>query len=79
MRAGKLALMTPVMTSTDGRCVARISELYLSDLRGADLSAVKGLVSDQLENTCGDAGTRLPAGVTPPADWPCTRAEEEEE
>ncbi len=24
MRAGKLALMSPVMTSTDGRCVARI-------------------------------------------------------
>ncbi len=24
MRAGKLALISPVMTSTDGRCVARI-------------------------------------------------------
>jgi hypothetical protein len=25
MRVGKLALMVPVMTSTDGRCVARMT------------------------------------------------------
>jgi hypothetical protein len=33
-------------------------------LGGADLSGAKGLDQDQLDEACGDGGTRLPRGLT---------------
>lgn len=36
-----------------------------------DLSAAKGLTQAQLDVACGDAKTRLPAGLKAPASWPC--------
>jgi uncharacterized protein YjbI with pentapeptide repeats len=45
--------------------------LYLARIAGADLSAAKGLTEPQLSVACGDAATRLPAGITAPSHWPC--------
>jgi hypothetical protein len=53
------------------------TDLHLADLGGADLSQVRGLEQAQLAETCGDETTKLPAGIAPPASWPCTTAEEE--
>ena len=53
-------------------------ELYLADLRGADLSQALGLVQAQLEETCGDDTTKLPAGLAPPPSWPCASAGEDD-
>ena len=36
-----------------------------------DLSEVTGLTQMQLDMTCGDDKTKLPAGLTVPARWPC--------
>ncbi|MXQ13202.1 pentapeptide repeat-containing protein [Microvirga makkahensis] len=47
------------------------SYLYLTQLAGVDLSAVKGLTQAQIDIACGDAQTRLPTGLTPPKTWPC--------
>jgi len=54
------------------------AELYLADLRGADLSQVLGLVEAQLEETCGDDTTKLPAGLAAPRSWPCASADEDD-
>lgn len=45
--------------------------MFLTRLEGVDLSAATGLQPGQLELTCGDGKTKLPAGLTPPASWPC--------
>ena len=34
-----------------------------ADLQGADLRGAMGLTQDQLDNSCGDAKTRLPPGL----------------
>ena len=52
------------------------AELYLADLRGTDLSQALGLVQAQLEETCGDKTTKLPADLAPPPSWPCASAGE---
>jgi uncharacterized protein YjbI with pentapeptide repeats len=44
---------------------------YLTRLAGLDLSAATGLTQYQLDMACGDADTKLPAGLTAPASWPC--------
>jgi uncharacterized protein YjbI with pentapeptide repeats len=44
----------------------------LSDLHRSDLSQTVGLVQTQLERACGDSTTKLPPGITLPANWPCT-------
>ncbi len=43
----------------------------LAHFEGTDLSETTGLSQEQLEIACGDGETKLPAGLTPPADWPC--------
>jgi len=49
------------------------AQFNLADLRGADLSRSTGLVQAQLGDTCGDDRTRLPPGISPPANWECAR------
>ncbi|MBL8895433.1 MAG: pentapeptide repeat-containing protein [Rhizobiales bacterium] len=45
--------------------------LYWARFEGVDLSEVTGLTQMQLDMTCGDDKTKLPAGLTVPARWPC--------
>jgi len=33
-------------------------------------------VQQQLEKTCGDETTKLPAGIEPGPDWPCATRED---
>jgi uncharacterized protein YjbI with pentapeptide repeats len=47
------------------------SYLYLTQLNDANLSGATGLTQDQLDMACGNAGTKLPAGLSPPQSWPC--------
>ena len=44
---------------------------FLTRIEGIDLSAATGLAQWQVDMACGDANTKLPAGLTAPADWPC--------
>lgn len=46
--------------------------MFLARIEGVDLSAATGLAQAQVDLACGDAQTRLPGGLTPPASWPCT-------
>ena len=50
--------------------------LFQTRLEGVDLSQAKGLQQWQIDQACGDANTKLPSGLTAPADWAC-KAEEE--
>ena len=43
----------------------------LSRFEGVDLSQAKGLTADQLDLACGDDKTKLPAGLSASAEWPC--------
>ena len=45
--------------------------LFLTRFEGLDLTAATGLVQWQLDMSCGDDKTRLPAGLKRPASWPC--------
>jgi uncharacterized protein YjbI with pentapeptide repeats len=45
--------------------------MFLTRIEGLDLSAATGLQQSQIELTCGDASTKLPAGLKPAAAWPC--------
>jgi uncharacterized protein YjbI with pentapeptide repeats len=45
--------------------------LYRTRLEGQDLSGATGLVQSQIDISCGDENTVLPAGLVPPAGWPC--------
>jgi uncharacterized protein YjbI with pentapeptide repeats len=45
--------------------------LFLTRIEGLDLSAATGLTQDQIDLACGDAATKLPAGLTAPSKWPC--------
>lgn len=44
---------------------------YLTHFEDTDLGAVKELTQQQLDIACGNANTRLPAGLTRPDSWPC--------
>ncbi|MBA3447421.1 MAG: pentapeptide repeat-containing protein [Pseudaminobacter sp.] len=44
---------------------------YLTRIAGVNLEAATGLEQWQIDMSCGDADTVLPAGLTAPADWPC--------
>jgi len=44
---------------------------YLTHFEATDLSKAKGLEQQQLDVACGDAETKLPAGLEAPASWPC--------
>jgi uncharacterized protein YjbI with pentapeptide repeats len=50
---------------------AHLESAILSEahLEGATLWLVTGLIQDQLDQAFGDAGTRLPKGLTRPAHW----------
>ena len=39
------------------------ADLSHSDIRGADMSQTLGLTQDQVNDACGDGGTRLPSGL----------------
>jgi uncharacterized protein YjbI with pentapeptide repeats len=45
--------------------------LYQTRFESVDLSNALGLSQWQVDMTCGDAATKLPANVTTPTDWPC--------
>lgn len=45
--------------------------LFLTRLEGLDLSQSKGLQQWQIDQACGDASTKLPAGLQAPANWSC--------
>ena len=45
--------------------------LFLARLEGLDLSKATGLEQMQIDLACGDAKTKLPAGLKAPATWPC--------
>jgi uncharacterized protein YjbI with pentapeptide repeats len=51
------------------------AELHLADFGGVDLSQVRGLKQTQLDESCGDDDTKLPANIVRPAAWPCTTAD----
>jgi len=46
--------------------------LLLTHIEGLDLSQATGLQQWQVDQACGDGATKLPAGLKPSADWPCT-------
>lgn len=48
---------------------------FLTRLEGVDLGAAKGLKQWQIDMSCGDDKTRLPAGLEVPANWPCPPTE----
>jgi uncharacterized protein YjbI with pentapeptide repeats len=45
--------------------------LFLTKIQGVDLSQATGLEQHQLNMACGDAKTKLPAGLSTPTSWPC--------
>lgn len=45
--------------------------LFLTRFEGVDLSQATGLKQDQLDLSCGDEDTKLPAGLKTPVGWPC--------
>jgi uncharacterized protein YjbI with pentapeptide repeats len=45
--------------------------LFLTRIGGLDLSKATGLQQAQIDLTCGDKATKLPAGLKAPAIWPC--------
>lgn len=48
---------------------------FLTRIEGVDLSAATGLVQGQIDLSCGDGKTKLPPGLTAPANWPCGGAD----
>ena len=46
--------------------------MFLTRIEGLDLSAAWGLQQAQIDLACGDTSTKLPAGLSAPAHWPCT-------
>ena len=46
--------------------------VYWARFAGVDLSQAKDLTQAQINMACGDAQTKLPAGLTAPTQWPCT-------
>ena len=55
-----------------GRADLLGADLRAADLRGADLTGALFVTGPQLAAATGDAGTRLPAGLTRPAHWVST-------
>lgn len=47
------------------------SFFFLTRIEGLDLSGATGLQQWQIDMSCGDGGTKLPADLTAPASWPC--------
>ena len=49
------------------------ARMFQARLEDADLTAAVGLTQAQLDTACGNAQTRLPAGLKPPSSWPCPK------
>jgi uncharacterized protein YjbI with pentapeptide repeats len=49
--------------------------LFLTRFEGVDLGEAKGLEQWQVDLSCGDDKTQLPAGLDAPANWPCRPTE----
>jgi uncharacterized protein YjbI with pentapeptide repeats len=49
--------------------------LFLTRFEGVDLGEAKGIEQWQIDLSCGDDQTRLPAGLDLPAGWPCPSTE----
>jgi len=45
--------------------------MFQTRIEGIDLSAASGLTQEQVDLTCGDAATKLPAELSAPSHWPC--------
>lgn len=45
--------------------------MFLTRIEGVNLSEATGLEQEQVDMTCGDGSTKLPAGLNAPAGWPC--------
>lgn len=52
--------------------------LLLARIEGLDLSAATGLEQKQIDIACGDPSTKLPQGLTAPAEWPCAEDPDED-
>jgi uncharacterized protein YjbI with pentapeptide repeats len=81
MRDAKLVQAYLARTNFSGAAMAGadFTKAYflLTRIEGTDLSAAVGLEQDQIEESCGNAETKLPSGLTAPASWPCAPLEEE--
>lgn len=53
----------------------RNATVQLADLRDTDLSTAINLTAAQIEETCGNAGTKLPPGIAAPVQWQCSGRE----
>ncbi|MFB9951994.1 pentapeptide repeat-containing protein [Rhizobium puerariae] len=51
--------------------------LFQTRIEGMDLSAATGLDQHQLDMACGNALTRLPAGLAASGQWPCPEDEKD--
>ena len=49
--------------------------LFLTKFEGVDLGEAKGIEQWQIDLSCGDDKTQLPAGLDAPANWPCRPTE----
>ncbi len=49
------------------------ARMFQTRLEDTDLTAAVGLTQAQLDTSCGNAQTRLPAGLKPPSSWPCPK------
>jgi len=49
--------------------------LFLTRFDGIDLGETKGLEQWQIDLSCGDDKTQIPAGLDTPANWPCPEYE----
>jgi uncharacterized protein YjbI with pentapeptide repeats len=51
--------------------IAKLQGTHLTraHLEGADLRGAEGLTLEQIDNTCGDAETKLPEGLCRPTHW----------
>jgi uncharacterized protein YjbI with pentapeptide repeats len=66
-------LSRAVLTSAsfEGSLDFKNSFFLFARIEGVDLSQAVNLTQQQLDMACGDGATKLPAGLTTPAQWPC--------
>lgn len=55
----------------EGPIVLDRAFMFLTRIEGLDLSAAQGLEQEQVDLACGNAQTKLPAGLSAPDGWPC--------
>ena len=83
LREAKLVQSYLARTNLSGAALAGadFTKAYflLTRIEDADLSAARGLDQEQIDESCGNNATTLPAGLTAPSSWPCPPVEEEPE